>query len=247
MEKFTCAVCRLEYDISEAHSGYIDICTSCAVGGRKANLVVTKTNEDWQKIAEQNSIEIYLRQPGETDTEWRIWQAYCAMYPQVKPNLRVAAEIADVSYGTARLASSKWEYVVRVQAYKLFVDDQLASLRRDNVVAMANRHVALAAKLQEKLELAVDKINPEYLKPSEINSLLKTMTDLENKVYLDKDIQEVKEWKPNVNGNAGQKAVSTKKSDLSEILSILGTAGVLNKVGIETTTTTRVVGELEAD
>ena len=236
---FICTVCGHEFEDTEMHPSYIDICNTCAIGGRKGNLVVTKTNEDWQKIAETNSIEIYNRQPGETDNEWKIWQTYSGMYPASKPNLRVAANTLNISYSVAKNASSKWDYVVRLQSYKMYIDEQTMEQRRVAALEMSAKHIALANTLYDKVSQAVDLIDPMCLKPGEINNLAKTLTELEHRALFDKDVKAAQEWKPKITGDTGSdKPVVTKKNDLAEILGILGQAGALdNKVlGIETTT-----------
>lgn len=240
---FTCTICRCDYEENEMAPQYINICKNCAADSK--SLIVKRDNEDWQKVAEDNSLELYERQPGEGDTEWYLWQCFSGQYPNAKPNLRLAAEQAGISYNYARRIFYKWDYNVRIQVYKAFIDEVAVLERKKAVVEMQESYTNMANKLRSKVNEAIQGIVPALMKPSEIVQMAKLVTELEQKAHLDKTVREVIDYKPRVNNvKEGQKELVTKKEDMTEILNILGAAGILkdSTIGIEQTTRVVVKG-----
>lgn len=93
-------------------------------------------------------------------------------------------------------------------------------------------HISMASKLREKLNMAIDNIDPLELKPSELNSLMKTMAELERKARTDTMAVETMRAEGFVDAdNPELKKSPTKQGDLSEVLSILMKAGALGDVG----------------
>lgn len=239
---FVCKVCEHELQDNMESQKYLQICQDCET------LPSTPvTNEDWITMAETNDLALYSRQPLEADSEWLLWNAFSGMYPETKPSIRAAANMINMSYSNAKLIASKWDYNVRIQEYKMFVDEQTKKERALAVKEMNAKHISMAQKLQGKLEKAIENIDPFELKPGDLNALLKTMNELERKAHLDKEARELVEYTPNVsNTKTGQKEVAIKKDDMAEILSILSATGQLNNktIGVETTTT-RVIAREE--
>lgn len=245
-----CIICQMEKDDSELDQELLCVCRDCVDTTRRGAALVQVSNDDWIKIAESNDLRLYERQPMETDTEWKLWQAYSGMYPEQKPVLRVAAASIGISASYASVLKNRWDYNVRIQEYKRHIDE-LTTIERANAVKDMNaKHISMAAKLQGKLDQAIDMIDPGMLKPAELNSLLKTMAELEQKAHLNND--SVQADTKIIIGTKGkdEKDVTTSRDDISEILSILdgsvgGLAGLRGPIGVEktTTTTTRVMSQ----
>ena len=89
----------------------------------------------------------------------------------------------------------------------------------------------MATRLREKLSSAIDSIDPVGLKPSEINSLMKTMAELERKARMDTIAVESQLADGFVDAdNPELKKSPTKQGDLKEVLGILMKAGALGDV-----------------
>lgn len=238
---FQCQICRSELDDDKMSRQYIGICKSCAAASKVGKLITPRDLGDWKKFAEQNSLPLFERMPQESDSEWQLWLAYSGQYPDATPNLRKAAESICMPYSTAKKISSRWEYSTRILEYKMFVDQQ-TKLQRAAAVREANEeHLSMAKALREKLAVAIENIDPTFLAPKDINSLLKTATELERKALLDKDTVEQVDYRPNVVDRKNQnKAKAVDKSAMAETLQILQSTGLLgkaaNKIGIEQTT-----------
>lgn len=234
--KFVCVICAIERDETDLHEGYINICKHCIKDQNNRKALIRQHNDGWMEIAKDNQIDLWDRQPVETDTEWKIWQAYSGMYPDKKPNYRDVAEIAGCSLSYAQKTGSRWDFNIRMQHYKRHVDELTKQERAVAIKEMNAKHISMAEKLRAKLDSAIDAIDPYALKPSDLNSLMRTMSELERKAHVsessgDADVAAM------VDTSQGGKEIVTKKEDMSEILQILGAAGMLEgkTVGIEKT------------
>lgn len=211
------------------------ICPGCV----KAEIVPSKVS--WIEIAEQNELELYDRQPGEFDKEWFLWLAYRDQYPHKTPKLKDAAFTIGMNYKAALKTSSKWSYKARLQAWAQHCNEQVTKNRSKEIVDMNLKQKRLASTMLDKLEKAIEVLDPDMLKPSDINSLFKTMTEIQRRSVEDEHV----EWQPDI-GLTGKNAIAdkpVKKDDLAEVMSILAGAGVLqvNKIGLETNDGTTVV------
>lgn len=190
-------------------------------------------NEGWMDVAKDSGLELYERQPGETQLEWTIWQAYRDSYPGAKPNYRTVAEKVGSTYRYVAQTAQRWDFQVRMQAWIAECDRVTLAQRRQEVLDMNAEHIAMAAKLRDKLNQAIDLIQPSELKPGELNNLLKTVTELEKKARLDTVEQDAKrrELIAAVDGeNSDVKVSQTKTSELGEVLNILLSAGALGDI-----------------
>lgn len=231
---FLCAICAIEKPDEELHSNYVNICNSCVTASKNRKALVRQRNDGWMKIADDNDLKYYDRQPMETDSEWKIWQAYSGMYPDKKPTYRDVASLVGCSMSHVKNTALRWDYNVRMQHYKQYVDELTRQHRANAIKDMNDKHISMAEMLRNKLDEAIRYLDPAAIKPSEISTMVKTMAELERKAHLDREIED----------NAvvaldtqGQGAKVTKKEDMSEILTILGAAGMLQgkQVGIERT------------
>jgi hypothetical protein len=191
-------------------------------------------NADWQEIAKENGIDLWERQPGETQLEWSIWQAYRDSYPGAKPTYKGVAEKVGSTYDYVVQVAKRWSFNMRMQAWIAECDRITMAQRREEVLAMNADHIAMATKLREKMHVAIDHIDPFTLKPSELSSLLKTMSELERKAHTDSmAIEQMAAGGAGLvdAGNPDIKKSPTKQADLSEVLSILLKAGALGDIG----------------
>jgi hypothetical protein len=189
-------------------------------------------NADWMEVAKENGIELWERQPGETQLEWTIWQAYRDCYPGAKPSYKCVAEKAGSTYDFVRKTAARWSFQTRMQAWITECDRMTLAQRRQEVLDMNADHIAMATKLRQKMSVAIDNIDPLSLKPGEIGSLMKTMADLERKAHTDSMSIEAMRADGFVDAdNPELKKSPTKQGDLNEVLSILLKAGALGDMG----------------
>lgn len=233
-----CPRCSTEQPQEDFRNG---VCEKCSKLERSRAYHIQK-NTNWVELAEEAGLDLFERQPGETDNEYAAWAVYRDMYPNEKPSLKVAAERCGLSYSSMKNISSRWSFATRMQAWIQSVDEHLMNQRRNEILAMNEQHMGMAMKLNEKIAQAIDHIQPEYLAPKDINALMKTASELERKARVDQ-MQMIAAGNPNSGSdeNPDLKKTQVKTSDISEIIKILGTAGVMGDFGVKQTTTTEVV------
>ena len=237
VEIITCRQCGQQKQASRRSP---HMCVDCEKAYNNRYSYIRKRNGDWQEIAKENGLELWERQPGETQLEWTIWLAYRDSYPGSKPNYRQAAEKAGSTYDFVVNTASRWSFQIRMQAWIAECDRITLAQRREEVLAMNADHIAMATKLRNKMHQAIDQLRPEDLKPAELNSLLKTMAELERKAQTDSMAMETQQGGGFVdNENTDLKKSPTKQGDLSEVLGILLKAGALgdvSQIGVRQTT-----------
>lgn len=234
----TCKKCSQE--VEEYRDGECEMCYKANVN-RAA--LKRRNNTDWMRIAEESEIELYDRQPEETDTEYKVWCAYRDMYPSTKPNLRVVSEILGMNYSQVRHVSARWDFKIRIKAWAKHCDELTMKERQNAIVAMNKTHIDMARTLQDKLKIAINSIDPYELSPKDINGLMKTAAELERKAYGDN----TEAYKPMISkdGNTEAKESTTPTQQLPEVLQILMSTGALqgSTIGIETTQRVIVKGD----
>ena len=221
------------------------LCRACAAVEKHNTAISRKINSDWMEIAKDLGLEIFERQPEETNTEWRIWDAYRSMYPGKLPTYKELSEMVGMSQGTVVKAAQKWSFKVRLASWARYADADIQEKRIVAIRSMNEKHISMAETITDKLKAALEGLDPAYLKPGEIVSLFKVATDLERKAvaYVDEKIDNVI-----VEAAASSKQL-TKPEDINEIVSILQAAGVLkNKnIGVKQTTEFVVKGDNNGD
>lgn len=194
--------------------------------------VVNKTRT-WVDIAEEAGLQLWERQPEESDREWLLWCAYRDMYPGKRPSISEAARVVGSTYGIAKNASGMWGWQTRLRAWAKEIDTVTAQQRREAMIEMNSRHINMAKELQEKIATAIGALDPGALKPGELKDLLKISSELERTALL----HEVKSLSDTIEGenkNATLKRSPTKPDDFNEVVDILMKAGVIK--GIRQTT-----------
>ena len=238
VEIITCRQCGQQKPASTRSP---HMCVDCERAYNNRYSFMRQQNADWMEVAKENGIELWERQPGETQLEWTIWQAYRDCYPGAKPSYKSVAEKVGSTYDFVVKTAARWRFQTRMQAWITECDRMTLAQRRQEVLSMNADHIAMATKLRDKLQVAIDSIDPVGLKPGEINSLMKTMAELERKARTDTIAVEAMRADGFVDAdNPELKKSPTKQADLSEVLSILMKAGALGDVsqlGVRTTET----------
>lgn len=230
-----CKGCGME---TEPHKSDPNRCDACvkAEGSRITHL--RQHNYNWMDVAKEAELEVWERQPEETDREWQVWLAYRDAYPSVRPTFRLVAEQLDLTVNVVNKVAQRWSFPLRLQAWAKHCDTLTMKKREQEIIAMNEQHTSMASKLNEKLAKAIEKLDPYALTPKEIQGMMKVATDLERKARLDQPITT-----PVVinDENPDLKEATVPTEQLSEIVSILGKAGVLSNFGIRQTKTTETV------
>lgn len=238
VELITCSQCGQQKPASPRTPHW---CVDCERAYNNRYSFMHRHNTDWIETAKDSGLELWERQPGETQLEWSIWQAYRDSYPGAKPSYKGVAEKVGSTYDFVKQTAVRWSFQVRMQAWIGECDRMTVAQRRDEILAMNADHIAMATKLREKMNTAIDNIDPYSLKPSDLNSLLKTMADMERKAHTDSTAIEALRSEGFVDAdNPELKKSPTKQGDLNEVLGILLSAGALGDVsaiGVRTTET----------
>lgn len=211
-------------------------CVDCFKTEKQNSAVAKKVNADWMEDAAKLGLAIFERQPEETDLEWRIWTTYRDHYPLKMPTWSELAAEAGCSVAAVTRAAAKWSFKVRLQAWARYTDDTLLEQRAQAIKEMNERQLSMAKTVQEKLQEAIEAIDPLLLKPNEIVNLFKIATELERKVVT--ALPEKVEGTVLETGTKTEQL--TKPEDLGEVINILAKTGVFNlpgkAVGVEQTT-----------
>lgn len=197
-----------------------------------------RNNHNWVDVAKDAGLDLWERQPQETNHEYAVWVQYRDMYPATRPSYKELCEQTGMSYNAIKKISNRWNFATRMQAWVQHVDEITMLQRQQEILDMNKKHVDMAATLNEKISKAIEQIDPYELSPKDINALMKTATELERKGRLDQELPSgmfVEEKNTEVKNH------EVKTSDINEILKILGGAGVLGNAGVRQTVTTEVV------
>ena len=218
-----------------------ELCATCSREMSQNSSLAKKMNSDWMELAGELGLELFERQPEESDVEWRIWEAYRGYYPMKLPTYAELAAKTGNSTATVVKASNKWSYKVRLMAWSRFTDADIQEKRIVAVRSMNEKQLGMAQTIQDKLKDAIDGLQPELLKPNEIVNLFKVATELERKVtsYVEETVAST------LSESAAKQDSMTKPEDISEILAILNSSGMLQgkQIGIEQTTRVIVKGD----
>jgi hypothetical protein len=99
---------------------------------------------------------------------------------------------------------------------------------------MNQKQLGLAQSMFDKLQEAVDYMDPALMKPSEITNMFKVVTGLQKDIatYTEEVVDQ-----PALDGHAVKQSQVTKKEDLSSVAEILASVGLLDgaTLGVRTT------------
>lgn len=229
VELITCRQCSQQKPASPRTPHW---CVDCEKAYNNRYSFMRSQNADWMEVAKENGLELYEKQPGETQLEWSIWLAYRDSYPGAKPSYKGVAEKVNSTYDFVRKTAARWHFQTRMQAWIVYCDQVTLAQRRQEILDMNKDHITMATMLRKKLNEAIENINPLDLKPGEINGLTKTMAELERKARMDTMAVEAQRADSFVDAdNPELRKSPTKTDDMSEVLSILLKAGALGDVG----------------
>lgn len=221
------------------------MCVDCERAENNRVTYYRRHQDNWMDVAKEAGLDLWVQQPGETQWEYCVWCAFRDSYPGKKPKYGDVAKQLNTTWNAVSKIAQRWNFPVRMQAWMAECDRITLLQRRQEVLDMNRDHVDMAARLRAKLSAAIDRIEPETLKPGEVASLARLAADMERKARIDTIVQE--EYRKELlvdTENPELKKNPTKQSDLSEVVSILMNAGALGDVthvGIRETKTTEVV------
>lgn len=236
-------LCKRCNQDKEAHADHPHLCVDCVKAEDSRLSFYRQHNFNWMDVAKEACIEVWERQPQETDREWQIWLAYRDAYPGIKPSYSIVAKQLGTTINVVKKVGQRWTFVARMQAWAKYVDAITMQQRQKEIVDMNKAHIDMATVLRGKLATAIDLINPEKLAPNEIQGLFKLVTEIERKARVDERCAAEMAIVGVEDENPELKKSPTKTEDISEILAILGKTGVLNgtDVGVRKTTTTEII------
>lgn len=237
-----CPRCSME---KPADSRDRHLCVDCAKAENNRYSFMRRNQGDWMEIAKDAGIDVWLQQPGETQWEYTVWVAYRDSYPGKKPSYSSVAEQLGTTKGAVAAIAQRWTFQARMQAWMSYCDQVTLVQRRQEILDMNKDHVDMARRLRAKMSTAIDCIDPATLKPSDLNSLLKTVAELERNARVDTLAQdEMLRDMSRDTENPNIKKSPTKQSDLTEVVQILlssGALGSITQIGVRETTTKELV------
>lgn len=203
-------------------------------GGKKPkDPVAVVSGQDWQTLSRSLGLELYERQPEESDNEWLAWITYREYYPGKLPTMSELAQKLHMTVATLLKYSQKWNWKVRMIHWARATDADNMSQRRDAIKEMNRQQLEITQTMMSKLVEAMDYLDPATMKPSEITNMMKFATGLQKEIntYVDEKIDQ-----PALDANTVKQAQLTKKEELSDVAQILASVGLLgNKQGTKTT------------
>ena len=223
----------------------VDCGKPCERGGNLCNACdkkqksVSVSNEYWMEQAESVGLELWERQPHETDTEWATWCAYRKYYPgKQRTKLEIAQEVG-IAVATLGTIGRKWNYNIRIRSWATHIDTMIKDTRYNDIMEMNKQHIDMAKRLNAKVSEAIDYVEPSALTPHQLTTLMKMTTEMEKKARVDQlDVHDKKTEIAGVVEAPKQQKEGIKKSEMAEVLGILLSAGA-----IEQTTTTKLKRE----
>lgn len=220
------------------------MCVDCEKAENSRYSYLRNNQGDWMIEAEEQDIKVWDQQPGETQWEYTVWQAYRACYPGKKPSYSEVAEELGTTSNVVRKIAQRWTFQARMQAWITECSRNVEVSARAAIMDMNMKQIDIASALQDKIGMAVDQLDPASLRPGEIATLMKASAEMERKARVD-DLTQSALLTDLTQGpsNSGEKVAPTKQGDINEVLRILQSAGALpgTLAGVKTTTTTEVV------
>ena len=123
------------------------------------------------------------RMEGESAKAFEAFRIYRDMGPE--RNLRAVGERLGKSRAIIERWSSSNQWVERVRAYDNDLERAAHQEALKSVREMQKRHISIAAQLQNKALLALQKTKPEHMKPGELLSFMKEAAKLERETRSD--------------------------------------------------------------
>lgn len=218
-------------------------CFACAEKVEQGLVAAKKVGSSWMDEAKSLGIEIFERQTEETELEWRIWSLYRAHYPMKMPTMSELAKEAGSTVSTVVRTANRWNFNVRLMAWARYADAEMSQERIQHIKEMNRKHLKMSKAIQEKLEVAIDSLDPVGMKPSDIGGMFKIATELERRILTAQEEKVASD----ATLQTSKPKLDTKPEDLAEVAKILMDAGLLNgkMLGVEQTQTqtTRIIAK----
>lgn len=123
-------------------------------------------------------VELWERQPGESPKAFAAFCAYRDMNPYLRTQQRVATE-KNISLSSIANWSVVHDWMKRVEAWDDEMDRQAVARYHEEIDKMHERHIQVSQKVMDKVEEAIDNLNAEDVKPSDIARLIEVAAKLE--------------------------------------------------------------------
>ena len=231
--------CRRCSQEKPPHKENQHLCEDCVKAENNRVSYLRRHNFNWMDVAKEAGLELWERQPGETDWEYTVWMCYRDAYPGKRPTIREVAEQLGTTTNAVRKIANRWNFPVRMQAWIKHVDELTLEQRRKEIIEMNKKHIELANKVHEKILKAVENLDPYAMSAKDISSLMRLSTELERKARLT-EVPQAPEYDMEDN-NPELKKQPIKSGSIKEIVEILAKSGILSNVGVRQTVTTEVV------
>ena len=214
-------------------------CEDCVKAEKARYMRVYTANAGWQDVAQENGLNLWDRQPGESNWEYAVWTTYMGMYPFAKPDYRAVAEKLDTTYGCVKHIAQRWDFRVRLQAYIVYCDSMMKAQRTEAMLEMNAEYIDAASQLRGKIAAAVQMVDPAALamSPKDLVAVAKLADELERRARLDESTRIDELATIHGGGNAESKKHITKQDDIAEIAKVFAEAGLIPQaVGVRQTT-----------
>lgn len=237
-EEWHCAKCNAVTFRSKKDP---ELCDTCSRSNAQETQMGKRINADWMELAAELGLEVFERQPEESDMEWRIWVAYREYYPLKLPTMNELANKVGCAVGTVTKAVQKWSFKVRLITWARYTDSDVQEKRIRVVREMNEKQLTMTQTIQEKLGKAIEILDPKLLKPNEIVSLFKVATELERRIttYVEEQVTST------AMESSTKQQNMTKTEDMSEVIEILKKTGMFEGKIIGVEQTTRVIAREE--
>ncbi len=129
-------------------------------------------------MAGKKYIEPWERQPGESAKAFAAFCAYRDMNPHLRTQQRVANE-KNISLSSIATWSVTYDWMKRVEAWDDERDRQAMARYHEELDEMHRNHIRISKKVMDKVEEAIDNLEIEMVKPSDIPRLIEVAAKLE--------------------------------------------------------------------
>lgn len=236
---FTCPKCGREN--VEASSRDPHLCVDCSKAENSRVQYYRQNQQDWLAEAKAAGIDVWARQPRETQWEYTVWCAYRDTYPGKPATYSDIARTLGTTTKAVKNIGMRWTFGARMQAWIAYCDSVTIAQRRNEIIAMNKTQIDMAEALNKKIATAIEKLDTSMIKPGEIATLMRTAAELERKARMDTVAQEViMRESSQLDDNPELHKKKIKTSELGEVVDILAKAGVLDQMKVTQTVTTHV-------
>lgn len=184
-DKGTCSQCARRFTVSgdtKRDSEYPDLCRKCAGAKRQLIKQRRRDNSNWMRMAVDEGVPPWERQPEETADEFELWTIYRDMWPDARPTLPKVMAIWRDNGGQSvdvTRAAQRWTWSARLQAWIREVNSERTAELRAARRQMVEDHITIGEKLRAKVLVMVDNLDAFDVTPGELVQLLKVTSEFE--------------------------------------------------------------------